>query len=144
MATAALVVVCALELLGRSVESFPPIRVVNAPPRHASPNAEAFVAEADPTIYLVASAPAIMAARDSLGSTFRCSDRAAVAIVASILVHEEWHLRHGHDENGAYQAQLLALRRLGFLPGSGPFQRAWLAWRAVSGGGPHASARVSP
>jgi hypothetical protein len=33
--------------------------------------------------------------------------------VASVIVHEEWHLRHGRDERGAYVAQLTALAMLG-------------------------------
>jgi hypothetical protein len=33
--------------------------------------------------------------------------------IASVLVHEEWHLRHGSDEQGAYLAQLTALAAIG-------------------------------
>ena len=31
-----------------------------------------------------------------------------------MLVHEEWHLRNGADERGAYSAQLTALAAMGF------------------------------
>ena len=37
-----------------------------------------------------------------------------MAKIASIIVHEEWHLRHGPDESGAYHAQLTALAAMGF------------------------------
>jgi hypothetical protein len=40
-------------------------------------------------------------------------DYSALAKIASIIVHEEWHLRHGLDEGGAYDAQLLTLTRIG-------------------------------
>ena len=41
-------------------------------------------------------------------------DRQNDLLAASLLVHEEWHLRHGADERGAYLAQLTALHALGF------------------------------
>jgi hypothetical protein len=34
-----------------------------------------------------------------------------------MLLHEEWHLRHGSDERGAYYAQLTGLQQLGSGPG---------------------------
>ena len=37
--------------------------------------------------------------------------------LASILVHEEWHIRNGPDEAGAYEAQLRTLFKLGAMPG---------------------------
>ena len=40
-------------------------------------------------------------------------DYSAVAKIASVIVHEESHLRHGLDESGAYNVQLLALSKLG-------------------------------
>lgn len=48
--------------------------------------------------------------------TFRCasarrSDQDQCLLrLASIIVHEAWHLRHGPDEAGAYEAQLAFLR----------------------------------
>jgi hypothetical protein len=33
-----------------------------------------------------------------------------------MLVHEEWHLRHGRDEQGAYYAQLTTLAALRAQP----------------------------
>jgi hypothetical protein len=38
--------------------------------------------------------------------------------IASVLVHEEWHVRHGSDEAGAYAAQLTTLASLDAGPGS--------------------------
>jgi hypothetical protein len=38
--------------------------------------------------------------------------------LASILAHEEWHVKHGPDERAAYEAQLTTLIRLGVQPGS--------------------------
>src|SRR5688572_5165649 len=51
MTPAATVLVCALELLGRSPSSFPPIKLLDVRPAHASVNAEAFVATGVNTIY---------------------------------------------------------------------------------------------
>ena len=33
--------------------------------------------------------------------------------IASIIIHEEWHLRHGVDERAAYEAQVVTLMSLG-------------------------------
>jgi hypothetical protein len=50
------------------------------------------------------------------GRTFRCasarhSDQDQCLLrLASIIVHEAWHLRHGPDEAEAYEAQLAFLR----------------------------------
>ena len=39
-------------------------------------------------------------------------------MIASVLVHEEWHVRHGGDEAGAYAAQQTTLIRLNAGPGT--------------------------
>ena len=39
-------------------------------------------------------------------------------MIASVLVHEEWHVRYGGDEAGAYAAQLLTLIALNAGPGN--------------------------
>jgi hypothetical protein len=106
MLTAAAVVVCALDLLGRSVTSAAPIRFLDNPPGAASPNAEAFVMRDPDTIYLITSAAAFREAQTSRSEGGR---REGCLKVASIIVHEEWHLKHGDDEEGAYQAQLMTL-----------------------------------
>jgi hypothetical protein len=41
----------------------------------------------------------------------------AIRKIASVLVHEEWHVRHGSDEAGAYAAQLTTLVALDAGPG---------------------------
>src|SRR5688572_31105414 len=51
--------------------------------------------------------------RTALKAQTRCGNRNALRKLASILVHEEWHLRHGSDEEGAYSAQLTTLTMLG-------------------------------
>jgi hypothetical protein len=108
MLTAAAVVVCALDLLGRS-SSTVPIRFLDAPPRVASQNAEAFVTRNPDTIYLITSATAF---RDAQSGRTEWLRREGCLKIASVIVHEEWHLQHGDDEEGAYRAQLMALRLL--------------------------------
>ena len=49
---------------------------------------------------------------------FRCalwprSMRQCLLRVASVLVHEDWHCRHGRSESGAYEAQIAFLLRRG-------------------------------
>ena len=51
-----------------------------------------------------------------------------MAKIASILVHEEWHLRNGADERGAYLAQLTALAALCFNADSPVY---WAVKRAM-------------
>lgn len=113
MQSAAAIIVCALSLLGRSERTMPPITLVEAPPKHASIQAEAFVSLPDPHIYVVTSSPTFIEAMRSRSS---CSESSVMKKLASILVHEEWHLLHGTDESGAYYAQLTALLRLGVPP----------------------------
>lgn len=110
MWSAATVLVCALELLGRSPETFPPIRFVDVAPRGASTHVEGFVVTGDDTIYLLTTSEPFRAAR---AASHRCGDASSLKKIASILIHEEWHVRHGPDEREAYQAQLLALVFMG-------------------------------
>jgi hypothetical protein len=53
MTSAATVLVCALELLGRSADSLPRITLLDVRPPGASINAEAFVDPATRTIYIL-------------------------------------------------------------------------------------------
>ena len=115
MQSAAAIIACALSLLGRSERTMPPITLVEAPPKHASIQAEAFVSLPDPHIYVVTTSPTFQEAMRSRSS---CSENSVMKKLSSILAHEEWHLLHGPDESGAYDAQLLALTRLGRGPGS--------------------------
>ena len=121
MSAAGMVLVCALDLLGRSPDRLPPIEVLAERPAHVSANADAFADSRTGTIYLIASAPAFRAAQAAQSSAGECRNPQALKIVASIIVHEEWHLVHGADEEGAYFAQLMALRVLGLGPDSVPF-----------------------
>jgi hypothetical protein len=119
MSSEAAVVVCALELLGRSASQAPPIRVLERPPHMVSANADAFVDEAQGIVYLIASAPAFRQAQKAQAAAVGvggCGSRRALAVIAAIIAHEEWHLRHGRDEKGAYEAQISTLTRLGLGP----------------------------
>ena len=111
MWSAAAILVCALSMLGRSERHFHPINLVEVAPLGASPNAEGFVTRNPDTIHIVTSSAAF---REATRAGNRCGNRAAVAKVASVLVHEEWHLKNGPDERGAYSAQLTELAALGF------------------------------
>jgi hypothetical protein len=108
MSPAAAVLVCALEMLGRS-STLAPVEFTVFPPPNASPNAEAFVTRNPDTIHLITSTSVF---RDALASNHAGVQREACRKIASILVHEEWHLKHGGDERGAYQAQLMALEMM--------------------------------
>jgi len=127
MQSAAAIIACALSLLGRSERTMPPITLVEAPPKHASIQAEAFVSLPDPHIYVVTTSPTFQEAMRSRSS---CSENSVMKKLSSILAHEEWHLLHGTDESGAYYAQLTTLLRLGVQPDNSVYlgvQRSMLA-----------------
>jgi hypothetical protein len=109
--SAATVVACALSMLGRSERHFHPINLVETPPGEVSANAEGYATRNPDTINLVTSSPVF---QEAMRSHYHCGARPAIAKLASILKHEEWHLRHGRDESGAYHAQLTTLVMLGF------------------------------
>jgi hypothetical protein len=109
MGPSAAVLVCALELLGRS-RATAPVVLIESPPPHASSNVEAFVTRDPDTIYLITTTAAF---RDAMADPWGTRRRESCRKVASIIVHEEWHLRFGADERGAYLAQLTALQVLG-------------------------------
>ena len=115
MWTAETVLVCALSLLHRSPGSFPPIELVEMRPPYVSANADGYVPLDDARIYLVTTSPAFDRASRAL---YKCGDVNALRKIASVLVHEEWHVRHGSDEHGAYIAQLSTLHYLGAGPGN--------------------------
>ena len=128
MWSAEAVLVCALSLLSRSERTLPPIEFVESVPPGVSASAEGFVRPGHGTIYLITSAPAFRRAR---ASTYLCGATDALKKLASIIVHEEWHIRHGSDENGAYQAQLMTLTRLGAGPGTSGYYEVAKAMRSV-------------
>jgi hypothetical protein len=51
--------------------------------------------------------------------------------IASVVMHEAWHLEHPGDEPGAYMAQLSALTQMGAGPGSPPYLEVWRSSRAA-------------
>jgi hypothetical protein len=115
VSAAATALVCALAALNRSEQSLPRIEILDTAPPYVSVGTEAFVRQSTRTIYLIATSRVVQEAamrRD------RCGDPAAVKKLASVLVHEEYHLLHGPDERAAYQRQLVALQELGLAPGS--------------------------
>lgn len=128
MWTAKTVLVCALTLLSRPPSSLPPIQLLERVPPDVSRQAEAFVRQNDPQIYLVTSSTAFALARRAL---YRCGNELALRKIASVIVHEEWHLKHGSDETGAYQAQLTTLAALGDGPGSPLYYEVSRAMRTV-------------
>jgi hypothetical protein len=95
---------CALDLLGRRTAPFPPVQFTPHPPAGVSKTAQGFVRPGAGEIVLITSTEAFMQARQD-----GCRDLDAIREIASVLVHEEWHVRHGPDEAGAYDAQLMAL-----------------------------------
>lgn len=128
MQSAAAIVACALSLLGRSERTMPPITLEEAPPKHASIQAEAFVSLPDPHIYVVTSSPTF---RDAMALRSSCSESATMKKLASILAHEEWHILHGKDESGAYYAQLTTLLRLGVPPDNNLYRSVQRSMQAV-------------
>lgn len=129
MWTAASALVCALTVLNRSEATFPRIEILDERPPYVSVGTEAFVRHSTNTIYLIASAPVM---RDAAGHhKGDCGDLFAVKKLASILIHEEWHLKHGADEERAYERQLTALTELGAGPGTRVYRDVRLAMRHV-------------
>ena len=127
MWTAAAAVVCALGVLNRSEASMPRIEIVDQAPPFVSTGAEAFV-QRDPDVIFIIGSSAVV--RDAATRRGDCGDPDAVKKLASILIHEEAHLRYGDDEERAYKRQLIALVQLGLGPGSrvyGAVQRSMLA-----------------
>jgi hypothetical protein len=131
MTVAGFVLVCALDLLGRSADQFPPIVIVDERPPEASSRAVAFVRRGENAIYLIASATPFQTAIDSNRDKAQCRNLDALRLIASMIVHEEWHLEHGSDERGAYYAQLTELQRLGVSPGRGPYEAVRRAMQQV-------------
>jgi len=115
MWTAEAVLVCALTLLGRNAASFPPIEFVATPHAGVSSRAEAYVRPNDPHIYIVTARPYFQRAQRS---TFKCGEYDSLRKLASVVVHEEWHVRHGANEADAYAAQLTTLVALRAGPGT--------------------------
>ena len=128
MWTAASVLACALSVLGRSPASMPPIVLIEVAPPDVSAGAQAFVRHGTGTIYLITSSVFF---RDAADSSSMCSDTDPMRRLASVLAHEEWHVRHGSDEKSAYEHQLITLIRLGVSPGALVFRNVQTAMLRV-------------
>ena len=128
MWTAEAVLVCALSLLGRGIASFPPIDLVTTVPADVSPAAEAFVRINTGRISLVTTSSTFRRLREARD---QCGDTMAARKLASILVHEETHVKQGADEKNAYAAQLTTLTALGSGIGSPPYQEVVRAMRVT-------------
>ena len=130
MSVASFVLVCALDLLGRSANTFPPILVVDRP-SDASTDAIAFIRGGEPPVYVVGSSTVFQRAVEANRNRQQCQNPDVLRLLASVLVHEEWHLRHGPDEEAAYLAQLTTLQLLGVGPGRWPYETARRAMEAT-------------
>jgi hypothetical protein len=107
------VFVCALAMLGRTEQSFPPVQFVEKAPVGVSPSAEAYMLTEEKRVVLITSSWAFRVARQA---QYQCGQAQALHQIAGVLAHEEWHVRHGLDEEGAYDAQLTALTSVGAGP----------------------------
>jgi hypothetical protein len=130
MTAAEWVLVCTLELLGRSSDRLPRIEILHTRPSVVSANAAAFVNATEHTVYLIASSPPFRAAATQMRGR-ECRDVEELKAMAGILAHELWHLSHGPDEKEAYLAELMELRRLGIGPGRGPYFSALRSMETV-------------
>jgi hypothetical protein len=118
MWTAEVVLVCALNLLGRSANTFPPIEFTQTAPAGSSRWVEAYVGPIDRKIYIVTTSDTFRLLQQTRN---RCGDIMAARKLASLLIHEELHIRQGASEQTAYQAQLMTLAALGASVGSPPY-----------------------
>jgi|KBSSwiStaDraftv2_1062776.scaffolds.fasta_scaffold50211_4 hypothetical protein len=124
MWTADVVLLCALELLGRPASSFPPIEFVRSAPADASKGVEAYVGPRDGKIYLLTTGSSF---QRLLIARQRCGDTDAARKLASVLIHEDAHIREGATERAAYEKQLVTLMMLGSNVGSPPYQETFRA-----------------
>jgi hypothetical protein len=123
------VFVCALALLGRSPKSFPTVQFIEKAPAGVSPRAEAYAQFVENRIVLITSTSAFRRARRTRDG---CADIEAIRDIAGVVAHEEWHLRHGPEEEGAYHAQLIALTYVGAGPDTPLYQTVVRSMQAVS------------
>jgi len=126
--TAETVLVCALTLLTRTADSFPPITFVQEIPADVSAHAEAFVRAGEHRIYVITSSRVFRRAQHARN---RCGELQALRKLASVLIHEEWHVTRGGDEAAAYAAQLTTLNYLGAGPGHPSYYEVSKAMRTV-------------
>jgi hypothetical protein len=123
------VLVCAMALLGRNEQSFPAVEFVEHVPAGVSASAQGYALYTEARIVLITSTSAFTKARRA---SDRCGDVEAIREIAGVLAHEEWHVRHGPDEQGAYDAQLIALLYVDAGQNSPLFHKVMRAKQAVS------------
>lgn len=128
MWSAETVFVCALTLLGRREQRFPTVEFVERVPAGLSAFVQAYTRPAERRIVLVTSTRAFIQARQA---SARCGELDAVREIAGVLAHEEWHVFHGPDEQGAYEAQLIALTYVGAGPTSPLYSQVAHSMHAV-------------
>jgi hypothetical protein len=100
----------AIRLLGWSRADTPHIELFANKPREVSARAKAWVRFTDaghavPIIYVWTGSEMY---RDAARGNYQARVR-----LAGVLVHERWHVRHGRDHVGAYNAQLSIMQYLG-------------------------------
>ncbi|HEY7450007.1 MAG TPA: hypothetical protein VH702_17755 [Vicinamibacterales bacterium] len=123
------VLVCVLALLGGEAKKLPPIELVDIRPLSASPGIEAYTHAGSPKIYLLTTSAVFEEAMAM--ERWGAEDAAPVIKLASIIMHEAWHVRNGPDERGAYEAQLRTLGRLGAGAGSALHRRVYNSMQTV-------------
>ena len=99
----------ALRLAGPQLYAHLPFVLVSELPRTASPGAEAWTVFDEhgkgDRIFVYTRSRTFQCASAPRGDQEQC-----LLKLASVIVHEAWHLRNGLDEVGAYEAQLSFLR----------------------------------
>jgi hypothetical protein len=139
MTAPAAVLACALNLLGRNPASLPPIEFVAVRPPGLASDVEGFVRDRSGVISLITTSDTFQTLQ-----RFQCRAWGPLRKLASVIVHEEWHVLHGGDERGAYQAQLDTLFRLGVNPASPLYNSVVRAMISVLDDTPTASTQSTP
>lgn len=106
-----------------------PVELLEQIPADVSTNAEAFIRGGDSRVYLITSSAIF---REARRATRPCGSREPLVKLASIITHELWHLQYGPDEQGAYEAQLMALMKLGRGPETLVYQGVRRSMQAVT------------
>ena len=115
-------------MLGRSERTFPLVEFVDHAPLGVSASAQAYVHAPDARIVVITSTEAFSNARRTQHA---CAAVAAIREIAGVPTHEEWHLRHGPDEESAYDAQLTTLLAVGARQDSALYHQVLEAKLAV-------------
>jgi hypothetical protein len=98
----------AVTLLGWSGDDVPAIELAPKRPRDASAKAAAWVRITnDGAVAVIFVAQDSHVYRDAIAGDYQ-----ALVQLAGMLAHERWHIQHGPDEVGAYDAQLSVMEYL--------------------------------